>query len=221
MISKIKLSLLAVIAIIFVGCGGNPYMQVDTPEYKDNTQKLVGTWNITSHKNGDSEFIGNQFDSGTLDLNFETKKAKFTFVLNKEQLAQNVKEWQVKWPDLQVTKYNVIVVADWEVVEPDTLGKIMWGNLALKLKNVVADVDIQGSGENFTEGFFNLEKSKFLATRSLGMIGNFATKTAGKGAGGINPMIPGGYKIVKLDNHNVSLETTVTVIPSRTTILSR
>ena len=219
-IKKLRIVVAIFIVAIFAGCGGNPYMQVGTPEYKSNTENIIGTWNIKSHKNGDSEFIGNQFESGTLKLDFKTKRAKFIFVLDKKKLANDVKEWQQKWPDLQVTKYNVVVTADWELKEPDTLGKLMWGDLALMFTNLVSDVDIEGSGKNFKEGFFNFEKSKFLATEKLGMIGNFATKAAKKGAGGINPMIPGGYK-VKFEGNDVLLTTAVTVIPSRTTVLTK
>jgi hypothetical protein len=220
MIKIVKFMLAILVVSLFTGCGSNPYMQVGTPEYKDNTKNIIGTWNIKSHKNGDSEFIGNQFESGTLELDFKTKRAKFTFVLDRKKLASDVKEWQQKWPDLQVSKYNVVVTADWELKEPDTLGKMMWGDLALIFKNLVTDVDIKGSGKNFKEGFYNFEKTKFLATEKLGMIGNFATKAAKKGPGGINPMIPGGYK-VKFEGNNVLLTTTVTVIPSRTTVLTK
>ncbi len=220
MIKLFKVALVALVVGLFTGCG-NPYMQVDTPEYNSHTKKLVEALNINSIKNGDSEFMNDKFESATLKLNVDSKRAEFTFKVDRARVEESMKDWKAKHPDLEVTRYNVVVTAEWELIESGIMDKLLWGDFALKFKDIKHNLVIGGSGENFTDGYSNVEKTKFYASNAIGGgLGNLLADTSKSSTGGIHPMINEGYQL-KFEDNGISLKTIITVIPTRTLTLNK
>ena len=220
MIQKFRYILLASTIILFSGCGSNPYMKLDTPQYNTTTKKLQGIWSVKSYKIDDFEFIQNKYEDGKLHLNFTTKKAKFTFSIKKENLQSSLQQWRKTWSDLAVSKYDVIVTASWILTQPNSIGKTVWGDLALRLFDIKHTLDIKGSGENFKEEFLPIEELKFKTTKILGVVGNMIVDELDK-TGGINPIIPNGFKVIKLSENYIELKTNHLVTPTKSLILVR
>jgi len=220
MLARIRLLVsLFVLVGFFVGCG-NPYMEVGTPEYNKYTSNVInGTWNIKSYKIGDTEMIGGVYDSATVTFDFKTKKAKFLFIVNREDLKENVKQWQEKWPNLQVTKFDIDVTTGWKIKEPDTIAKVAWGDLMISFDNIEYNLIIEGSGDNFQEGFVAYEKTKFAAsTLTGGMIGNMVNNAAKKGSLGIHPAL-GNFRFSMNSDNEIHLESSKLDFPHRSAVL--
>lgn len=174
---------------VFVGCATqkNMYMTPKTAEYQKVTQNFMGKWSIVSHRIGDQNTLDRTFEKGMLDLDFQTRTAKFTFWVSDAYVGEKINDWKSEYPGLKVDEYKVISTAQWGISKS---GEIIY------FDNVKNSADIRGSGENF-ESFFQMEKTKFAASENVGKGGglmglamNLATKSA-TGTQELFPQIPG------------------------------
>lgn len=166
---------LAVIAL-GIGCvSTNPYMEKGTPEFASVTEKVIGTWNVTEFLKGNKEVLGPTFESAQLSLDPATGVATFTLTMNKDLIKSKLADWKKNYPDLTVTRYNIVSTATWRV---DKKGETIF------FEPVDSNIDIAGSGKNF-EGFYGYERTKFEMTKTAkenlggGLAGLLAAKVVG------------------------------------------
>jgi hypothetical protein len=121
MIKGIKLLFMTVAISFLSGClgGGNPYMQVDTPQYKDFTSKLIGSWTIESYQYKGKEQIGTLYKKNAkLKLTFDEKKLSIVLPLNNKTIQTEIPNWK-KWApykNIDVNSYSINISAPWYIV---------------------------------------------------------------------------------------------------------
>lgn len=213
MTNLLKLLIIGLVVFIFTGCS-NKYMKNQTNQFKSKTSKVINQSIISSYKVGDTEFIGSIFDEATLELDHKTKEAVFTFKLSQNKLKEAMIGWKKTFPDIVVDQYNLIAKAKWAVIEPNFIGKTVWGDLTLRFFKMKYDLDIKGSGKNFKDIFIPMEQYKFIATKGLGIATHIVSEDIDP-TSGINPMLPNGFKILSIEDESTKLKTNQFIFPTK------
>jgi len=108
----VALALALAVITLGIGCvSTNPYMEKGTPEFVSITEKVVGTWNVTGFVKNNKEVLGPTFESAQLSLDPATGVATFTLTMNKDLIKSKLADWKKNYPDLTVTRYNIISTA--------------------------------------------------------------------------------------------------------------
>ncbi len=146
MIRKPIFTLVALIMLFALGAcsAGNPYMKRGSKQFEEVTTLLLGEWTIASYSMKGDEKIGGTYKGGKVVFDEPESgerhgTAQFTLPLSAETIKTMSAEWKKKWPELQVEKYDVVAVAEWELSKD---GKILF------LQDPLISADISGKGKD-------------------------------------------------------------------------
>ncbi|OQY09579.1 MAG: hypothetical protein B6I28_02780 [Fusobacteriia bacterium 4572_132] len=183
---SIKFFLLTFVLILLSlsGCKStNKYMVRDSKEYDKVTRNFVGEWATTKYSVKSSDLLDTTYEKITANFDFNSKIAKFTYLVSEGKLAEKLLDWKAKYPDLVIDEYKIVTTSPWSINEK---GEILY------FSEPKTNIIIKGSGTNF-QGFYDWEKTKFEAGKNIGkgggLMGLVANKIA-KTATGTSDLFP-------------------------------
>lgn len=165
----------------------NPYMTRGTEEYKNVTEKVIGTWEMNSYNRSDrGEQIPGMYKKATLELIAMEKDGKrgnavWKFYLSDSVVNDRSKAEREKDPALKVDNYIVKFNSSWDIYDKEP-------NLIRFSNDEDPELEIIGSGSTIAD-FISGQNGQLGGSKALGGIGGaagFIAEKAAKAGSGLN-----------------------------------